>query len=660
MPTRSEETKGNNENRLSGFPYALIAFFSAAAILLCINQIFHLTILDFMPIGNSYFYYILMFYLSLSFIIFPGLKLDKNRVRWYDWVLFGLCFIVTLYLALNGYNILTRGWEYSAPLLPTAASFILWFLSLEATRRAGGTGIFLISLVFSVYPIFAGVMPGFLWGASFSLSEVARYHAMSVDSIIGIPIRVVGNLLVGFIIFGVALVSSGGGKFFMDFALSLMGSRRGGSAKVSVISSALMASLSGSVISNVVTTGSVTIPAMKRSGYKPEWAGAIEACSSTGGSIMPPIMGAAGFLIASFLNIPYSKVMIAAFFPAFLYYFTLLLQVDAHAGAENIGGLPKKDLPKFWVTVKMGWFYIGALVLLVFILVYLRVESWAPFFTMIFLFACAMIRKDTRYNFKKFVAFLVDTAILVSQITAILAGVGLIIGALSGTGVANSFSRELVILAGGNAALLLIFGAIASFVLGIGMTVTACYVFLAIVLVPALVGVGLNEMACHLFVLYWGCLSYITPPVALGAITAATIAGSDNMKTAFLSMRLGSAKYIVPFLFVLSPTMILIGPIGEVFLSVATAIFGCILLAASLEGYLYLFGKIFPLTRVLIFISSILFLYPKLEADILGAAIFILSFIGLKIGLLKYSKPASASHDKISNIAQNSQNQVPL
>lgn len=633
----SEEKR--NE-RLEGFGFYLVAAASVLGIVLCVNQIFHLTLFGFMPIGNSYYYYILTVYLSISFLIFPGLERDKYKIPIYDWILCGVSAVVTVYMGLNGYNILTRGWEYSAPALPTAAAFVLWALALEGSRRAGGLSIFVISILFSLYPLVADVMPGFLWGTSFSTLEAARYHAMSVDSIIGIPIRVVGNLLIGFIIFGVALVSSGGGKFFMDFALSLMGSRRGGAAKVSVLSSALMASLSGSVISNVVTTGSVTIPAMKKSGYAPRWAAAIEACASTGGSIMPPIMGAAGFLIASFLNIPYTQVMLAAFFPAFLYYFTLLLQVDAHAASQNIGGLHKSELPGLIDTLKMGWFFIGSLLLLIFILVYIRTEAWAPFYTIIFLFACAMLRKETRFNTKTFISFLVETARLVSQITAILAGVGLIIGSLSGTGVANSFSRELVILAGGNAALLLIFGAFASFVLGIGMTVTACYVFLAIVLVPALVKIGLNDLACHLFVLYWGCLSYITPPVALGSITAAAIADADNIKTGFLSMRLGSAKYILPFLFVLSPTMILRGEIHAVLLSVVTAVLGCVLIAGALEGYLFFIGKMSRLLRILIFSAGFMLLYPDIHLDLIGILVAVLAVVLVRWRVLKPGRAA--------------------
>ena len=631
-----------SESRIQGLSYLVAFLMSAFGILLCVNQLFHLNIAGFMPIGNAYYYYILTFYLSSSFLIFPSSKKYNNKVPWFDWVLFIITLVTTLYLGLNAYNILTKGWEYIAPPLPTLAGAILWALSLEGVRRTGGLSLFIVCLVLSFYPLYAGLMPSFLWGNSFSLLETVRYQTMGSEGIIGIPTKVVGNLLIGFIIFGVALVSSGGGKFFMDFALSLLGHTRGGAAKVSVLSSAFMASLSGSVISNVVTTGSMTIPAMKKTGYSARWAAAIEACASTGGTIMPPIMGAAGFLIASFLNVSYIKVMWAAFFPASLYYLTLILQVDAHAARTNMAGLPRHEIPSTWVTLKHGWYFIGSLFLLVFLLVYMRTEAWAPFYVILFVLGCAMIRRETRYSWRRFADFIVNSGRLLSQITSILAGIGLILGSLSGTGVANSFSRELVLFAHGNIVALLVLGALTSFVLGIGMTVTACYVFLAVVLVPALVTIGLNPMACHLFVLYWGCLSYITPPVALGAITAAALAGSAPVSTAFLAMRLGSAKYILPFLFVISPTMILVGPIDQIALSGLTAIMGCILLAASLEGYLFAFGKIGRKSRLALFASGFLLLYPDWRTDLAGLSLlFGVLIIEKTLGVKQMKEPAT-------------------
>jgi TRAP transporter 4TM/12TM fusion protein len=635
MPVFSDISQGDPEkkkaSRTGGLVHTLGVILSAIGLLIIINQLFHLQIAGFMPIGTAYFYYLLAAFLSLAFLLYPARKQDEGRVIWYDWLLFLICIITNLYLAFHAYDILTKGWEIQAPSVPTIASFILWFLALEGVRRAGGNILFIICAIFSFYPIYGQYLPGIFWGNPFDLPQAARYHGMGVESIIGIPTRVVGELLAGFIIFGVALVTSGGGKFFMDFALSVLGQSRGGAAKVAVISSAFMAMLSGSVISNVVTTGSVTIPAMKRTGYSPKFAGAVEACASTGGTITPPVMGAAGFLIASFMAVPYSAVMLSAFFPAALYYITLYTQVDAHAARMNLVGLPRKELPSFWATIKDGWFFLGSIFLLTFILFYVRMESWAPFYTMIFLFACAMIRKTTRLSWKKFLDFLFESGKLMAHITAILAGIGLIVGAVSGTGVANSFSRELVLLAGSNFFLLLLLGALTSFILGMGMTVTACYVFLAIVMVPALVKAGLNPMACHLFVLYWGALSYITPPVALGSITAAAIAGSDPMATGYQSMRLGSAKYIVPFFFAINPALIMIGSSWEVLLAVITAIPGAVFLGASIEGWLFFHGRMSKHQRVLTFLTGVLLLYPSWRAAVAAVLVFGFLFVSLKM-----------------------------
>ncbi len=629
--THRDEANIDVKARMAGLPYWIAFTFSCLGILLTINQIFHLNLFGFMPIGNAYYYYILATFFSLVFLISPARAKDKEILPWYDWALFVVSVASSVYLALNAYNILMKGWELEAPFLPTAISFVLWVLALEGVRRAAGTTLFFICTAFSIYPIFAGHMPGMFYGMGFSVVEIARYHSMGIESIIGIPTRVVGDLLVGFMIFGVALVATGGGKFFMDFALSLMGHTRGGAAKVAVISSAFMGSLSGSVISNVVTIGTMTIPAMRNTGYDKTQAAAIEACASTGACIMPPIMGAAGFLIASFLNVPYWEVVVAAFFPATLYFLTLLLQVDLYAGRNNLKGFPRDQLPKFWVVLKNGWFYLGAVILLVFILMYLRNEAWAPFLVMIFIFACSMIRKETRFDMPRFVAFILESGKLLANITAILAGVGLIVGSLSGTGLGNSFSRDLVSLAGGNALPLLFLGAITSFILGIGMTVTACYLFLATVLVPALVQTGLNPMACHLFVLYWGDLSYITPPVALASITAAAIAGSDPMATGWKSIKLGAAKYIVPFFFALNPALILDGDLGVVILAVLTALLGCVFLAASLEGYIFRQGGLSMSQRIVSFAVGFCLMCPEPWVTVIGVILMGILIGGIKL-----------------------------
>ncbi len=617
--------------RISFSCYIVTLCAGAIGTLIGINQLFHLSLFGFNPINTAYYYIIVGCFLSISFLLYPARKKDSEKLPWYDWAFFAITIVTSIYMSANARNSLAQGWELQAPMLPMVSGAVLWFLAIEAIRRVGGKILFFISTLISLYPVFCGSLPGFLYGSQFSFKEAICFHSMGVESIIGLPMRVVSDLLIGFMLFGVTLVTSGGGKFFMEFSLSLLGRQRGGAAKVSVVSSAFMASLSGSVLSNIITTGSMTIPAMKKTGYSARYAGAIEACASTGGSIMPPIMGASGFLVALFLGIPYTDVMIAAFFPATLYYLTLLLQVDGQAAVAGIGGLPKEELPEFWQTLKQGWPFLGSLLMLVYILIVLRIETWAPFFTTIFLILTAMLRKETRYTWSKAMDLMFEFGKMMANLVGILAGIGLIMGALSGTGVANSFSRELVLLAGNNVFLLLVIGAFTSFVMGIGMPITACYVFLAVCLVPALVQLGFNPLACHLFVLYWGCLSFITPPVAIGSIAAATLAESDPMSTAWLSMKLGAAKYIVPFFFVLDPHLILVGSVGGVMMAVVTAIFGCVLLAAALEGWLYFVGRINIFYRAPVGLSALLLMYPGIWSNLFGILILSASFLMIKI-----------------------------
>ena len=622
-----ESTKNKPEKkRIQGISFVTVVITAAIGILISINQLFQLNIAGFMPIASGYYYCILATFLSVSFLIFPARKNDRQRLPWYDWVIFVVCVGVNIYYATQSYAILTGGWEYKAPLLPTVMGFVLWALALEGVRRTSGNVLFGICLVFSFYPVFGQYLGGMLWGTPFTLLQTSNYHAMGVESIIGIATRVVGDEIIGYIIFGAAVVSSGGGKFFMDFALSLLGRTRGGSAKVAVISSAFMASLSGSVVSNIVTTGTLTIPSMVKTGYSPRYAASVEACASTGGTITPPIMGAAGFLVASFLNVPYASVMGAALFPAFLYFLMMFLQIDFHAGKMKIEGFKGEELPKFLEVIKEGWFFLGAIILMTILLIVYRITAQAPFYTILFLIACAMIRKKTRMGRKKIINFFYESAKVLGQLTAILAGIGLIIGSFSATGVANSFSRELLILAGDNSFLLLLLGAITSFVLGIGMTVTACYVFLAVVLVPALVKIGFDPMAAHLFVMFCGNLSYITPPVALGAISAAAISGTNPMATAFSTMKLGILLFILPFIFVINPALILHGDLASILQAVITSIIGSIFLASALEGWIYRLGHLPMIFRVMLFIFSLLIVYPEGYSDIIG---FALSFVTL-------------------------------
>lgn len=602
----------------------VLIVFSVLALGLAVLYIFLLKPFGFMLIETAYFYSLIAFYVSLVFIVFPASKsVPRDKTPWYDYLLFFFCLGTSIYYAFMAFDIIQKGWEFRAPLLPTLLGVGLWFLVLEAVRRATGLVLAVVCGFFSFYPIFAGSMPGFLQGADFPFLTAARYHAMSNVSMLGIPMQVVGSLLVGFVLFGVALQATGGGKFFLDFAFALMGGAKGGPAKVSVISSALFGTMSGSVISNVLVDGPFTIPAMKKAGYPPHYAAAIEAVTSTGGALMPPVMGASAFVMASFLGVTYTTVIISATVPAILYYAGLFFQVDAYARRVNLKGMSKDELPSLWLTLKKGWFFCFALLALVVLIFFLKTEAQAPFYAMLILFFCAILRKETRLSAKAYLDFLADCGKLMAQLTAILAGIGMVIGSLSMTGVAHSFSRELVALAGGNIALLLLIGALTSFILGMGMTATACYIFLAITLAPALVQIGLNPIAVHLFVLYWGLVSFITPPVALAAITAAPIAGASSMKTGYAAMRLGSSIYFVPFFFVLNPALILIGSVTDIVISVVTAVIGIYLISGSLEGYIISLGKIGKFLRLLIFTSGILLVAPHRISELIAGVILI-------------------------------------
>jgi len=381
--------------------------------------------------------------------------------------------------------------------------------------------------------------------------------------------------------------------------------------------------LSGSVISNVVTTGKLTIPTMKRVGYPAVYAGAVESCASTGGALMPPVMGAVAFLMAEFLNVPYSTVMIAAVVPAVIFYIALLLQVDNYAAVNGLKGMDEADIPNLWETFKDGWYYIFSLVALVYMLVWLRLDLYAPYYAAGILIFCSIIfrKGDKRFNFAKFKELIVDSTKIISNIIAILAGVGMIVGSLAFTGVGGAFSRELLQIAGDNLYILLAMGAVTSFLLGMGMTVSACYIFLAIVLGPALIDAGLDPIASHLFILYWGMLSYITPPVALAAVAASIIAKADTMAIGMRSMRLGLINFILPFIFVLNPALILRGEWDDIIIMVSTALVAVWLMAAAFEGYLAKVGVVGWSIRIPLLVAAGCLLYPEGISKIAGVVL---------------------------------------
>lgn len=542
-------------------------------------------LLDFViTVQNHYYYALLALLLPLAYLIYPA---HANATRyWYDALLSACAFCVCAFFFINAETMLDYGWEFSAPTYAVWMSYLLWLLALEAVRRCGGLTLFFLVLVFSLYPIVAEWLPGPISGMSSSLAQTASYHVMSIESILGLPFRAFAQLVIGFLIFGIALQHTGGGRFFINLAFAMFGHVRGGSAKVAIVSSGLMGSMSGSVITNVLTTGQMTIPAMKRDGMSSEYAGGVEACASTGGVLLPPIMGSTAFVMATFLNVPYTTVALAAAIPALLYFFGLFVQVDAYAARTGLKGTPREQLPRLGATMREGWFYIASFVVLIFLLVYLQREAVAPFYATAMLLVLNQLSSKNRWDIKATGSFLVAAGKLLVELLAIMAGVGLIVGALSLTGLSGTLVNDLLYLAGDSVLLLLLMGALTSFVLGIGMTVTAAYIFLAIILAPALIQGGLDPMSVHLFILYWGMLSFITPPVALGAFAAASIAGASSLVTGFKAMRLGSVIYFIPFFFVLDPALTMAGSFWDTLSATVTVAVGVLLIAGSLQDYL--------------------------------------------------------------------------
>lgn len=606
--------------RLSGATKWFALSLGTLGLLMAINQTFRINFLGFTPLGNSYLYYLIGIFLAAAFICFPA-RPHASRVTWYDWLLAVAAIGSCTYIGYHGLVIIQQGWDYSAPIQATLVSGVLLIVVLEGVRRCGGWPLLAVALFFGSYPLFADSMPGFLWGTQYTFGETIRAHVMGVESIIGIPMQVVAELVIGFVVFGAALISTGGGDFFMRFSTALMGRSRGGPAKVAVVSSGILGSLSGSVISNILTTGPITIPTMKRAGYPPHYAAAVEACASTGGTLMPPVMGAVAFIMASFLGMPYSDIIIAAFLPALLFYIALLFQVDNYAARRGLKGLPESEIPHLGTTLKDGWPYLLSLAMLIYMLLVMRLEAFAPYYATLVLVVISFFKRSHRMSIQRLVDFIAELTTSVSNLVAILAGIGLVVGGLSYTGVAGAFSRELLLYAGGSVPLMLIAGAVTSFVLGMGMTVSACYIFLSILLAPALVDAGLNPVASHLFILYWGMMSYITPPVALASITAAGVAGSNPSRTGFQAMRLGGILFLLPFLFVINPALILQGTIQEIVPAALTATTAVWLLASAFEGYLYRIGPIGWGFRLPTLIAGALLVYPELTTDLLGFAL---------------------------------------
>jgi TRAP transporter 4TM/12TM fusion protein len=627
-----QEGRAVPATRLRPAERAVVGALGACGMALAVNQLFNLQFFaGIVILDNRYLFLLAACFLPAAFLAFPGWRRARPGVPLADWGLAALAAGAAGWLAWNSDRIVMEGWEYAAPASAIAVATLLWVLILEALRRGGGMAIFTIVSVLSLYPLVAEHMPGPLAALGAPFDQAAAFHILSLESAFGIPMRAFGELVVGFIVFGIAMIHTGAGNFFNNLAFALVGRWRGGAAQVAVVSSGMQGSITGSVISNVVTSGVVTIPLMKRTGFAPPTASGIESVASTGGVLMPPVMGSTAFVMASFLGIPYAQIAVAAAIPALLFYFCLVVQIDGYAARRRIGTVNPAQIPPVRETLRQGWPFILVFAVLIFFLLSQRQEPLAPWYATATLLVINQFMPSRRLGLRALGAFLTDAARGLAELVSILLGVGLIVGAFAMTGLAGTLANDLVFMAGDRPLVLLVMGAITSFIFGMGMTVTACYIFLAITLAPALVNAGLDPLAVHLFIMYWGMVSFITPPVALAAFTAASIGKTSPMRTGLEASRLGMAIYIVPFFFVLNPALILHGTWEEVALVVVTALIGIVLIGSALQGYLVGVGAMrgnLPgvLGRALLGLAGLTFALPGGEltgfahAELLAAA----------------------------------------
>ena len=507
-------------------------------------------------------------------------------------------------------------------------------LVLEGTRRAVGWTMVCVAGFFVIHTLYANHFFGIFYGPPTSLERFVDITFLRADGIYGVPIMVASTYIVLFILFGAILIRSGAGRFFIDLAISLTGHRIGGPAKASVVASAFMGMVSGSAVANVVTTGSFTIPLMKRLGYRPKFAGAVEACASSGGQITPPIMGAAAFIMAEFLQISYLWVIVAAIVPTLLYFATIYFMVHLEAEKHNIAMVERDRIPVFLEVLSEGWHLLFSLVILIGLLVVGFTPMMAAFWAIISLLCLSFVNKSTRMSAVDILAAFEAGIRNTIPVTIACACAGIIIGSIFTSGFGLKFTNSVISLSGNHLFVLLILTGIAGIILGMGMTTTAVYITVAALIVPSLIDIGVNPIAAHMFAFYYGVVSCITPPVALASFAGAAIAGTSPMATAVESARIGVAKYLVPFVFVYNPALLFEGPLWLTAYSTVAAFMGLWLLSAALEGWLK--GLLSPPLRVLSTLAAIALMYPPLLAP-MGISGFVLNLGGAVVAVVLYT-----------------------
>ncbi|MBO8159904.1 TRAP transporter permease [Thermosyntropha sp.] len=566
----------------------------------------------------------LSFAMALVFLLYPGRKSwSRQDLHLIDGILAVIAAAIPLYIVVFYQELVLRAG------MPTVTDIIVGAIGilmvLEAARRVVGWPIVTIAVLFLLYAYAGPYMPGAFAHRGVNLDQIVSHLYFTTEGVFGIPLGVSSTFIFLFILFAAYLEKTGLGQFFIDLANALAGWARGGPAKVAVISSGLMGTISGSSVANVAGTGSLTIPMMKKLGYKPEFAGAVEAAASTGGQLMPPIMGAAAFLMAEFVGVPYIEVVKAAIVPALLYFTGIMLGVHLEARKNGMEGIPRSELPKAGEVLKER----GHLAIPLIAIIYLLVKGFSPMKAALWAIAlsivAAMLKPSTRLSLRDIVKGLEDGARSALGVIIACAAAGIIIGVVTKTGLGLKLGSALIDLANGNLLLTLIFTMITSIILGMGVPTTANYVITSTIAAPAVIGLGVPLLAAHMFAFYFGIIADVTPPVALAAFAGSGIARSNPMKTGINAAKLAIAAFIVPYIFVMSPVLLMINAhLSQVLLAVLTAVVGMIGVAAAVSGYFVTYGRFYD--RIIFFIGGLLMISPGLRTDILGLGFMLLAY----------------------------------
>ena len=553
------------------------------------------------------------------------LKETRSTPPWYDWVFMIGSIAFAVYLAVKFQDLTVSGGRFGT--IDVILSVVCLVLVLEAARRVTGLVLPILAVLFMIYDYYGRSMPGLFRHRGYDWDQIVTFMYESTEGIFSTAIGVSSTYIFLFILFGAFLQKSGMGQFFNDIALALAGQSRGGPAKVAVLASGFLGSINGSAIANVVTTGAFTIPMMKRVGYRPNFAGAVESAASVGGQIMPPIMGAAAFIMAETLGVPYTQIVLVAIIPAVLYYLAILIQVHLRATSQGLKGISRENLPGVIEVLKERGHLLLPLLFLLYMLFFSGTTILFAAVTTIFVtVAASMLRKTTRMSLLDIIHALRDGALTAISVAVACACVGIIVGVATQTGFGVKLASTIVTIGGGFLLPTMVMTAVACIILGMGLPSIPAYIIVATMAAPALIQLEVPALAAHLFVFYFGLFANITPPVALAAFAAAGLSGGSPMRTGFTAMRLALGGLIVPFVFVYQPELLMLeGTLGETIWVAVVVLLGIVLMSIAAEGHLMV-----PLPtwlRLVIVVAALGLVTPTVIYDVFGAVLAVAALL---------------------------------